>query len=76
MTRTVAILIYNFFHLQYIRSRGREILSPESGEILFSESVNSHQVNVSVLFPLELFATHVTRSVHVQLHVGVELNYN
>ena len=48
-------------------------LSAESGEILLSETVNSHQMNVSVLFPLELFATHVAGPVHVELHVGVEL---
>merc|ERR1712168_1487056 len=48
-------------------------LSAESGEILFSQTVNSHQMNVRVLFPLELFATHVTRPGHMKLHVGVKL---
>ena len=48
-------------------------LSAESGEILLSETVNSHQMNVSVLFPLELFATHVAGPVHVELHVRIKL---
>ena len=35
--------------------------------------MHPHQVNVSVLLPLELLSTHVTRPVHVQLHVSVKL---
>ena len=35
--------------------------------------MHTHQVNVSVLLPLELLSTHVTRPVHVQLHVSVKL---
>ena len=35
--------------------------------------MNPHQMDVSILFALELFATHVAGSVHVQLHMGVKL---
>ena len=35
--------------------------------------MNPHQMDVSILFALELFATHVAGSVHVELHVGVKL---
>ena len=48
-------------------------LSAKGGQILLRQAMHSHQMDVSVLLPLELFATHVTGSVHVQLHVGVKL---
>ena len=35
--------------------------------------MNPHQMDVRILFALELFATHVAGSVHVELHVGVKL---
>ena len=50
------------------------ILSAEGGEVLLGEAVHAHQVDVRVLLPLELLAAHVTRPVHVELHVGVKLN--
>ena len=35
--------------------------------------MNPHQMDVSILFALELFATHVAGSVHVELHVRIKL---
>ena len=35
--------------------------------------MNSHEMNISILFPFELFSTHVTGTVHVELHVGIKL---
>ena len=35
--------------------------------------MHTHQVDVCILFSLELFATHVARPVHVKLHVGIKL---
>ena len=46
---------------------------PQRGKVVLGEPVHSHQVDVRVLFPLELFPAHVARSVHVQLHVRVKL---
>ena len=47
--------------------------APQCGEVIFGQAVHSHQVNVSVLLPLELLSTHVTRAVHVQFHVSIKL---
>ena len=48
-------------------------LSAQRCEIILGETMDPHQMDVSILFPLELFATHVAGSVHVELHVGVKL---
>ena len=45
----------------------------QRGKVVLGKAVHSHQVDVRVLFPLELLPAHVARSVHVQLHVRVEL---
>ena len=47
----------------------------QCGEVVFGQAVHAHQVDVSVLLPLELLSTHVTRSVHVQFHVSVKLKF-
>ena len=47
--------------------------SAQGGQILLGQAMHSHQMDVSVLLPLELLATHVAGAMHVQLHVGVKL---
>ena len=47
--------------------------SAKGGQILLGQAMYSHQMDVSVLLPLELLATHVAGTMHVQLHVGVKL---
>ena len=47
----------------------------QCGEVVFGQAVHSHQVDVSVLLPLELLSTHVARPVHVQFHVSVKLKF-
>ena len=47
--------------------------SAKGGQILLGQAMYSHQMDVSILLPLELLATHVAGAMHVQLHVGVKL---
>ena len=47
--------------------------SAKGGQILLGQAMHSHQMDVSILLPLELFATHVAGAMHVQLHVSVKL---
>jgi len=35
--------------------------------------MNSHEMNVRILFSLELFSTHVTRTMHMKFHMGIKL---
>ena len=49
-------------------------LTSETCQIFLCETMNSHQMNVSILFTFKLFTTHVTRSVEMQLHVSVKLS--